>query len=65
MVIISSTTDDEQLWARFAVCQDRETGFKDKNQSVLIKVKMPGIFCVFFQPETINKVVSQINPPNC
>ena len=34
MVIISSMNDDEQLWARFAVCQDRETGFKDKNQSV-------------------------------
>jgi hypothetical protein len=34
MVIISSATDDELLWARFTVCQGRETGFSDKNQPV-------------------------------
>jgi len=34
MVIISSTIDDEQLWARFAVCQGRKTGLNDKNQPV-------------------------------
>jgi hypothetical protein len=46
MVIISSTIDDEQLWARFAVCQGRKTGLNDKYQPVPwctpIGVSIPG-----------------------